>query len=363
MKFKNNWQVNIFNEVKKFISTPRKIYAILPAFVVFEVWNNGNFWSGVLKVDTIISSSLRPLLMLICSIFAFVFVYYWSKVILSRKNLLFWPIEYLGTISISLIPTFICWVYYIDSPFMTSLQLLSGLIFKAALVESIVGFLIFRIEKRTKELEEHQVSLVDYEEKFLSTIYDHLHDNIQTRLFGIGIQLNQMRQNMDEKESDKLSAIISEVETIRTSDVRNFGIEFTPPIAIFGLIPSLVKLLETHNKMLTANLHDLLESPLTKQEEELYGLGIYRITEQALINSLVHGHATQLDMYISREKDELKIKIINNGELLKSSELVQGHGFAVIDGWVSKLNGQWTIANKEEKVCLEASLEALISQL
>ena len=355
MKFKKNWQVNIFNELKNFILTPRRIYALVPTFVVFEVWNSGNFWSAVYKVDTLISSSLRPLLMFISSFFAFVFVYYWSKVILSRKNLFFWPVEHLVTITISLIPTLMCWIYFIDLSFMASLRLLSGLLLKMAVIESIVGFLIFRIERRTKELEEHQVSLVDYEEKFLSTIYDHLHDNIQTRLFGIGIQLNQIRQNMDEKESDKLSTIISEVETIRTSDVRNFGIEFTPPIAIFGLIPSLVKLLETHNKMLIANLHDLSESGLTKQEEEFYGLGIYRITEQALLNSLVHGHATELDMYISREKDELNIKIINNGELLKSSELVQGHGFAVIDGWVSKLNGKWSIANKDEKVCLEAS--------
>jgi len=357
MKFKFGLQKNVFSELKNFISTPRRIYAILPALVVFEVWNTGNFWSGVLKVDTIISSTLRPLLMFICSALAFVFVYYWSKLILKRKKLLFWPIEYLVAITISLIPTFICWLYYIDSSAMTYLRLFSGLIFKAALVESIVGFLIFRIERRTKELEVHQVSLVDYEEKFLTTIYDHLHDNIQTRLFGIGIQLNQIRQNMDEKDSDKIASIISEVETIRTSDVRNFGIEFTPPIAIFGLIPSLVKLLESHNKLLTTNLHDLLQYPLTKQEEEIYGLGIYRITEQAIINSLVHGHATQLDLYISREKDNLNIKIINNGEPLKSSEIVQGHGFAVIDGWVSKLKGLWTISNNDEKVCLEVRFE------
>jgi signal transduction histidine kinase len=357
MKFKLGLQKSVFSELKNFISTPRRISAILIALVVFEAWNSGTFWSGVLKVDTIIPSSNRPTLMFICTVLSFVFVYYWSKLTLKRKKLFFWPIEYVVTIIIALIPTFTCWVYFIDSPTITYSKLSTGLIFKAALVESIVGFLIFRIERRTKELEEHQVSLVDYEEKFLSTIYDHLHDNIQTRLFGIGIQLNQIRQNMDEKDSDKIASIISEVETIRTSDVRNFGIEFTPPIAIFGLIPSLVKLLESHNKMLTTNLHDLLQYPLTKQEEEIYGLGIYRITEQAIINSLVHGHATELDMYISREKDNLNIKIINNGQPLKSSELVQGHGFAVIDGWVSKLKGKWTISDKDTKVCLEAIFE------
>jgi hypothetical protein len=357
MKFKLGLQKSVFSELKNFISTPRRISAILIALVVFEAWNSGTFWSGVLKVDTIIPSSNRPTLMFICTVLSFVFVYYWSKLILKRKKLFFWLIEYVVTIIIALIPTFTCWVYFIDSPTITYSKLSTGLIFKAALVESIVGFLIFRIERRTKELEEHQVSLVDYEEKFLSTIYDHLHDNIQTRLFGIGIQLNQIRQNMDEKDSDKIASIISEVETIRTSDVRNFGIEFTPPIAIFGLIPSLVKLLESHNKMLTTNLHDLLGHPLTKQEEEIYGLGIYRITEQAIINSLVHGHATELDLYISREKDNLNLKIINNGQPLKSNELVQGHGFAVIDGWVSKLKGKWTISDKDTKVCLEAIFE------
>lgn len=355
MKFRSPWQINLANEIRLFATSPRQMYAQIPALITYAIWAIGSVWSGVLDITPVVPASIRTLLLVGSTLFAYLFVLLWSKIILRRRNLFMWPFEYYGVIFIAMLPTLLALATYLDMSTIDFVSLCLRLVFLVSVAESIVGFLAFRIIKRSKELEEHQRALVDYEEKFLSTVNDHLHDTVQTRLFGIGIQLNQIRENLAHQDSEKIASIISEIEAIRKSDVRDFGTEFTPQISTFGLVPTLAKLFEANSKEILGRVQDDLKQPLTPQEVAFFGLGIYRITEQVLINSLIHGQATQITLRIYRSKDKLKLQISNNGKALKKGQLVQGHGFAVIDGWVSKLNGTWSIANKDNLVTLDVT--------
>ena len=53
--------------------------------------------------------------------------------------------------------------------------------------------------------------------------------------------------------------------------------------------------------------------------------------------------------------DKLELKIANNGSLFEAHNANQGHGFAVIDAWVNKFAGTWSVSNQEDKVVIELS--------
>lgn len=353
MKLRSPWQVNLAKEIRLFATSPRQMYAEIPALITYAIWAIGLVWSGALQVTPIVPTTSRPFFIVGCTGFAYLFVFLWSKVILRRRNLIFWPFEYYGVLLIAMLPTLLTLATYLGNSTLDFISLSLRLIFLVSVAESIVGFLAFRITKRSSDLTTHQISLVDYEEKFLETVHNHLHDNVQTKLFGLGIQLNQIRNNVSPGDSEKIAVIISEIEKIRKSDVRDFGKEFTPQIATFGLVTALVKLFEAKADEIAGTVQDDTSPPLTSQENAVYGLGIYRIAEQVLINSVIHGKATRISLRIYRSRKKLKLRITNNGEPLKSGKLAQGHGFAVIDGWVSKLNGNWSIANSNNLVSLD----------
>jgi glucose-6-phosphate-specific signal transduction histidine kinase len=226
-----------------------------------------------------------------------------------------------------------------------------------AVTESIVAFLIFQIQLRSSELEQHQISLVTYEEKFRTSIFNHLHDKVQSRLFSVGIQLNQIKSDLDSETAEKVEEIVAQLEEIRILNVRKSSIEIVPPISPVGLFPSILSLLKSHKPVLDGKFLSQLKTPLSDSEEDRFGIGIYRIIEQALINSLIHGKATEIEVKISEDKSDLLLEITNNGKLLDTAQISQGHGFAVIDGWVSKLKGDWTISNRKEQVCLQVRFE------
>ncbi len=72
-----------------------------------------------------------------------------------------------------------------------------------------------------------------------------------------------------------------------------------------------------------------------------YESTVYRIVEQALRNSLAHGKASKFDVHKYSSHGELRLGITNNGHPYEGYSSSQGHGFAVIDAWVSKFNGAW----------------------
>ena len=335
----------------------------MPAVSVYAVWSIGISNSQIRGYSQIVDLELRSIFAIANTLFTLIFVFYWSRLILKRKNLLFWPFEYFGTMAIAVLPLIIYWIKYYD--LNNNLLVLNyiRLIGLLAITESIVAFLIYQLQIRSLELEQHQISLVTYEEQFRSTIFNHLHDRVQSKLFSIGIQLNQIKSESDSEYHQKFEDIIAQLESIRLSDVKKTIIDVVPPLTSVGLTPSILSLLKSQKPVLNGKLYMRLATPLTDIEEDHCGIGIYRIIEQAFVNSLIHGRATECEVTISEDVENLMLVITNNGNPIDVNHLTQGHGFAVIDGWVSKLKGKWTISNEKGQVQLEARFQRLISQV
>ena len=362
MKFDARYQ-SFLRNFKNFVITPRRIFALIPAVSVFIVWSIGITTSQIQGFSLSVSFELRQIFAFANAFFTLIFIFYWSKIILKRKNLLFWPFEYFGTMAIAVLPLIIYWIKYYD--LNNNLLVLNyiRLIGLLAITESIVAFLIYQLQIRSLELEQHQISLVTYEEQFRSTIFNHLHDKVQSKLFSVGIQLNQIKSESDSEYEQKFEEIIAQIESIRLSDVKKISIDIVPAITSVGLIPSILILLKSQKPVLNGRLSMRLATPLTDIEEDHFGIGIYRIIEQAFINSLIHGKATECEVIISEDDENLMLVITNNGNPIDVNHITQGHGFAVVDGWVSKLKGKWTISNEKGQVQLEARFQRVISQV
>jgi signal transduction histidine kinase len=335
----------------------------MPAMSLYAGWLIGIYNSQILGYSLSVSFELRIIFAFAHALFALIFIFYWSRIILKRKNLLFWPIEYFGTMAIAVLPIIIYWIKYYDLNNNLIVVSFMRLIFLVTVSESIVAFLIYQIQIRSLELQQHQISLVTYEEQFRSTIFNHLHDKVQSKLFSVGIQLNKIKSEPDSEYEQKLEDIIAQIESIRLSDVKKISIDIVPPLTSVGLTPSILSLLKSQQPVLKGRLSMRLATPLTDIEENHFGIGIYRIIEQAFINSLIHGKATECEVTISEDDGNLMLVITNNGNPIDVNHLTQGHGFAVIDGWVSKLKGKCTISNEKGQVQLEARFQRLISQV
>jgi signal transduction histidine kinase len=340
-------------ELGRFLVTPRRVNPFIPSLAVYAVWAVGFTLSNLLQVEGLLDSSeSRPLWLASTSLLPIALVVLSSNFVLRLKVGVLWPVAYAFIIFVAGLPLLFFWLTHLDVPFASIAFIYARLMVLIAISESIVSFFTEQLRKRSRDLEAHQVDLISNQDEFRKSVFEYLHDTVQGRLFGVGVQLNEVKRELTGKNAELLNSAIDEIEKIRQKDIKSLGGSLNPPISTFGLLPSLQGLLAENSAVTHAKLFDLLDPPFTKKEEEFFGLGIYRIVEQALINALVHGKATEIEVSLARRKNSIELKISNNGSSLRSGQLESGHGFSVIDGWASKLNGRWGLIQPEGRVTL-----------
>jgi signal transduction histidine kinase len=339
---------------KEFFKNPRKIHAVFPALTIFGFWRIIYEYQKAIDYLPKDSVLLLRTFSVLTMAFAFIVCYLGSRLIL-KSNPQFWFAKYLLIIGISISPIALFFRFELGGSFADSAIMDLRLIVLVAIPESIAGFLIANIQKRSQELEAHQESLVLAEEKFRASVSRHLHDNLQTRLVAIGIQLNQIRDAIDDESSKKIVSVVSEIETLRSSGVRDFSKSITPNIKQEGLESCIERFLSDYKNVISCNLHNIAALDRDIEIRDRFGLGTYRIIEQTLLNSLAHGNATKFDVYAIKSDEKMELKIANNGSLFEVHRASQGHGFAVIDAWVNKFSGTWNISNDEGNVVIELS--------
>ena len=336
-------------QVRSFLTAPRKIHATIAALTIYAVWMVSHAYSVAVHVTPKINTQTHLIWAVSTTFYAFAVCVLASKfLVLNVKRL--WLVCYLGTIALVVSPVAIFWRFSLDESIGLTAILAIRLMLLISTAESIVGFLVSQISERAVALEQHQQALVDSEENFRKVIFSHLHDNVQSRLVSVGIQLEQLRSSMDADNSAKLHSISSEIEEIRASDVRDFGQSIVPQIEFEGLETSLNRLFESFDMAISASVNNIeLLGEITKMNPNI-GLGIYRIIEQLLLNSMLHGRAKHFTVSISEEHESLLLAFTNDGELLSDENPQSGHGFAVIDAWVTKFMGAWSLSNQSDGV-------------
>ena len=195
------------------------------------------------------------------------------------------------------------------------------------------------------ELNKRYATLVESDEEIRSHASTLLHDRIQAKLMLAGAKLTRVSEIISDEGKVGLLPVIKEIEQIRFIDVREVSQLLTPNLAGEGLIGSCENLLNEFSGDLTFTLEFSQDAESFDEEIKL---GIYRIIEQGVINSIKHGLASQITICIADSSaNEISVEVIDNGP--GGVILGSGKGSVIIDAWLSILGGRKEIKSEPGK--------------
>ena len=203
----------------------------------------------------------------------------------------------------------------------------------------------YKLETTTQlndQLKERYSQLIDSDEEIRTHASQLLHDRIQSKLMLSGAKLTRVSEVLSEEGKMGVLPVIKELEQIRSIDVRKVSQLLTPNLAGEGLIGSCENLCHEYQPEITFTIE--ISQEVEGLEEEMK-LGLYRIIEQAVVNSIKHGPAANVRISLERNSaDQLMLAIEDDGPGAKTAG--SGTGTVVIDAWVSKLGGRKEIESK-----------------
>lgn len=217
-------------------------------------------------------------------------------------------------------------------------------------INSIIGLATARLAAQVNRTEaaltlarQQQNWMIQADEQARRQVADTLHDRVQANLIAACLQL----QGIDPTDRSGIDEVIDRLESLRKFDVRRAARALSPTLSEVGLASSLAELASQYEPTMVTSVrvHEHADGFHSKFDERTR-LGCYRIIEQALLNSAVHGRATacmvNIDVTTELDASELSLTVVDDG--IGFSDLVpqSGSGSALISTWVRTLGGQWS---------------------
>jgi signal transduction histidine kinase len=187
-----------------------------------------------------------------------------------------------------------------------------------------------------EQLKKRYSQLIDSDEDIRTHASQLLHDRIQSKLMLSGAKLTRVSEVLSEEGKLGVLPVIKELEQIRSIDVREVSQLLTPNLAGEGLIGSCENLCREYQPEITFTIEISQE---TEELEEETKLGLYRIIEQAVANSIKHGPARRVSISVGKtSKGELLLEVADDGPGANTTK--SGTGTVVIDARISKLGAR-----------------------
>jgi len=192
--------------------------------------------------------------------------------------------------------------------------------------------------KLVNKLESERKGLVHSDEELRRQTSQFLHDRVQSDLMVVGMKLKSISGQGSPEINEVIEKVIHRLENTRASDLRNLIQILTPNLEAGSLQSALDVLLEQYRSNMDVQVH--IDSLIDELNSEKL-LGIFRIIEQAALNSLVHGPANRVQISVTTSKaGDAKIEISDDGPGVLLEKSSAGVGTAIIDSWVGILNGK-----------------------
>jgi signal transduction histidine kinase len=168
-----------------------------------------------------------------------------------------------------------------------------------------------------------------------------LHDRVQSDLMVVGMKLKSISGKSSAEVNEVIELAIARLENSRGEDLRNLIQTLSPNFDTAGLKGSLDVLVRQYESSTSISVE--IDSETEKLDSQ-YSLGIYRIIEQALLNSLVHGPAKKVLVAVSTSAASVtEISVADDGPGADLATVQSGIGSAIIDSWVGILEGKKTV--------------------
>lgn len=193
------------------------------------------------------------------------------------------------------------------------------------------------VTRLVNKLENERADLVISDENLRKQTSQFLHDQVQSDLMIVGMKLKSISGLSSPEVNEVIEGAILHLEKTRAADLKNLIQVLTPNLDAVTFSSAVDALLEKYRQ----NIEVFVQiDPNTESLNPEAKLGAFRIIEQAMLNSLVHGPATRIQIIASVETSSyIKIIISDNGPGVILEEVSPGVGSAIIDSWVGILGG------------------------
>ena len=204
-------------------------------------------------------------------------------------------------------------------------------------VERTIASRLLLANELVAKLEVDRAELIRADEANREQTSRFLHDRVQADLMIVGMKLKSTSGKSAVEVQEIVDSALSQLEKIRASDLRNLIQILTPSLEAGGLESSLVVLFKQYGNR-TKLFMDIDEAVEILDSKVL--LAIFRIIEQALLNSLMHGPAERVHISARVASTGVtEIIVSDDGPGVRIEEANVGVGTAIIDSWVGILNG------------------------
>jgi signal transduction histidine kinase len=205
-------------------------------------------------------------------------------------------------------------------------------------------------ERAAEQAARFQQQLLLAEEESRSLVSRYLHDNVQAHMIRVGAQLGRIAESLPAQDAAMITSVRDVLEEVRGIDLQGAVRALTPNLEASGLTESLLQLASGYESVVEIEIYvdsvlDRMDADATfKNDGPSITLAIYRIVEQALLNSIKHGQARCITVRVElREASQVRIDVSDDGKNGSSVQGPTGGGLATIDGWARVFNGSWDL--------------------
>lgn len=192
-----------------------------------------------------------------------------------------------------------------------------------------------------EQLKADREELVNLDEAIRRQTSQFLHDRVQSDLMVVGMNLKSISEKSSAEVNEVIELAIARLENSRGKDLREIIQSLSPNFETAGLYGSLQQLARQYESNMSVSIQADSES---EKLDSLYLLGIYRIVEQALLNSFVHGPAKNVVVVVSTSSfGSTEISISDDGPGADLAQVQSGVGSAIMDSWVGIVEGKKTV--------------------
>ncbi|MDO4266061.1 MAG: sensor histidine kinase [Eubacteriales bacterium] len=214
------------------------------------------------------------------------------------------------------------------------------------------------LQRANEELEsimEENTKMAEVKER--NRIAREIHDTMGHTLTGLAAGIDAciaLSDTSPELVKQQLQ-ILSEVSRKGISDVRHSVSELRPDaLERLNLEAAIRQLVEDTVKVTGAKVQFSCSAGVLKFDEDEES-AIYRVIQESITNAIRHGHASEIDVSISRIDNELHLKVSDNGCGCSDIKLKEGFGTRHIQERIRMLNGTVDFKSKDG-FCVEATI-------
>ena len=192
-----------------------------------------------------------------------------------------------------------------------------------------------------------------------------LHDRVQARLIATCMELQMVDVRAPDETRRAIEATVAQLEEIRSVDVRRVARALSPRLSEVDLESALDELARQYEPGMksTIEVDAILQEVRTRPHQNVL-LGVYRIIEQALLNSAGHGAARLCEIHVWSDGSVIRLTVRDDGRGFGDGPTTNGFGSALMTAWAQSLGGAWSWkSGKNAGVSLEAALPVNSSHL